>query len=121
MQIINLADFYWYVAGDTTRAYSSKIGDYVASTDPTFQSWLAVGNMPQNIDSEANLGQVLAQNLLRPVAANVLDGYTGAQADTVLSHLVFKVLFNHENRIRVLEGKLPITAQQARAAVKALM
>ncbi len=33
----------------------------------------------------------------------------------------FKVLFNHENRVRALEGKAAITALQFRTAVKALL
>jgi hypothetical protein len=34
--------------------------------------------------------------------------------------IAFRVLFNHENRIRALEGKAAITATQFRTAVKAL-
>ncbi len=35
--------------------------------------------------------------------------------------IIGKVLFNHENRIRALEGRAPITAQQFRTAIRALM
>lgn len=34
---------------------------------------------------------------------------------------VFKILFNHENRIRTLESRPQVTAAQFRAAVKALL
>lgn len=33
----------------------------------------------------------------------------------------FRILFNHENRIRALEGKAAVTAAQFRAALKALL
>lgn len=34
--------------------------------------------------------------------------------------IIFRILFNHENRIRALEGKQAITAAQFRTAIKAL-
>lgn len=114
-------NWYWIVAGDQTKAFSSAVGDYVPANDATFVAWKAAGNSPTNIESAASLGQVLAAPLARPVESSVLDGYTTEQARLVGSHLVFKIIFNHENRIRALEGKAPITAQQAIAAIKALM
>lgn len=39
------------------------------------------------------------------------------QLDTV-DFLLFRVAFEHENRVRVLEGKAEITAEQFRAALK---
>ena len=35
--------------------------------------------------------------------------------------LGFRVMFNHENRVRALEGKAAITANQFRAALKAML
>lgn len=40
---------------------------------------------------------------------------------TGANELAYKVLFNHENRIRVLEGKQPVNMNQFRAAVRALL
>lgn len=121
MKTFDPTSWYWFVAGDASKAFSSAAGAYVPSSDATFVAWLADGTLPTNIDTEANLGAVLAPYLVRPTNAAVLDGYTSSQADTVIQHLVFKILFNHENRIRALEGKGAVTAAQARAAVKALM
>jgi len=117
---IVVARWYWAVSGMPTQVYSSAAGDYVPLADPTYTAWLAVGNNPLPIDSEAALGQVLAQYSLRPVNANVLAAYQTATANGV-NAAIFKVLFNHENRIRVLEGKTPITVQQAIAGFAALM
>lgn len=121
-------NWYWFVAGDQTKVFSSAAGDYVPISDPAYIAWASDGTTPQNIDTEANLGAVLAPYLIRPINANVLDGYTGSQADTVLQHLFFKVAFNHENRLRAIERQLSLngspanlSAAQARAAVKALM
>lgn len=47
-----------------------------------------------------------------------------ADKDSVISAfdvLAFKVLFNHENRVRALEGKAAVTAAQFRTALKALL
>lgn len=124
-------NWYWIVGGPTTQVYSSAIGNYVPVTDATYQAWLAKGGAPTKIDTEANLGDVLAPYFLRPLAANVLDGYKQSQAITIVQkefQAVFKILFNHENRIRAIESALglngspaQLTPAQAIAAVKALM
>lgn len=114
-------NWYWIVAGSITQVYSSAVGDYVPVTNATYQAWLAAGNTPTKIDTEANLGDALAQRLMRPVAVNVLDGYKQSLANNITAQVIFKILFNHENRIRTLEGQAQITPAQAVAAVKALM
>jgi hypothetical protein len=121
MKNYNPAAWYWLVAGDTTRVFSSFLGSYVPASDASFVEWSADGTVPSVIDTEASLGAVLAGDLSRPSTAAVLDAYQLTQADKVMSHTAFKVLFNHENRLRALEGKVPVTASQARSAVKALM
>jgi hypothetical protein len=115
------SNWYWYVAGDQTKAFSSKVGDYVASTDETFQAWLTSGGVPTNIDTEDNLADVLAAASVRPVNANMLDGYKGKQASKFTLLIAAKVAFNHENRIRALEGKAPVTAAQFAGALKAML
>lgn len=121
MKLFDPKSWYWIVAGDSTKVFSSASGDYVPATDPAYAAWCSDGSTPTNIDTEANLGAVLAPYLQRPANVSVLDGYTGSQADTVLGHLVFKILFQHENRIRALEGKAAVTAAQARTFIKGLM
>lgn len=124
----NPKDWYWIVAGSTAQVYSSASGNYTPVSNATYQSWLAKGNLPSKIDTEANLGQTLAQYLIRPVASGVLDGYTSALSDNVMAQATFKVLFNHENRLRACERALSLngsppdlTANQAKAVVKALL
>lgn len=115
------SDWYWYVAGDQTKAFSSKSGDYVQSNDVTFQSWLSAGGLPTNIDTEDNLAEVLANASVRPVNANMLDGYKGKQASRFTLEIAAKVAFNHENRIRALEGKSAVTAAQFGSALKVML
>lgn len=124
----NASDWYWKVAGSTTQVFSSKVGDYVPIADATYAAWLAGGHTPTSIDTEASLGAVLAPYLLRPTAVNVLDGYKDKLAVDVVAAVIFKVLFQHENRIRAIERALSLngspadlTAGQAKAAIKALM
>lgn len=114
-------NWYWVVAGSSSQVYSSTAGDYVTVDDATYQAWLAAGNKSTQIDTEANLAAVLAPYALRPVNANVLDNFKQALANNVGAQVIFKILFDHENRIRALEGKAAITVQQAIAGIKALM
>ena len=121
-------NWYWIVGGDETRVFSSAAGDYVPVSDPTYQSWAADGTQPTRIDTEVNLGEVLADGSARPSRAAVLDGYKDTHARRVVAGAAFKVLFNHENRLRAIERQLglngspaDLTAGQARNAIKALM
>ena len=54
------SNWYWIVAGSTTQVWSSAACAYVPSTDATYQAWLATGNGPTNINSEADLAATLA-------------------------------------------------------------
>src|SRR5262249_22257775 len=53
--------WYWIVASDTTRVWSSAAATYVPATDAGYTAWLAEGNMATHIVSEAELQEVLAQ------------------------------------------------------------
>lgn len=116
-------DWYWIVAGSTTQVYSSAIGDYVAPTNSTYQTWLAAvpGRTATPIASEEELGEVLAPYFLRPVPATLLDFYKDKQAVKLTIEVVAKVLFNIVNEIRVLKGQSTITAAQFKEYVKGLM
>lgn len=122
MSTYNPRNWYWHVAGDQSRVFSSQRGDYVPVDDATFMAWVAEeGRVPTNINSEASLGEVLSPYLLRPTHASVLDGYQESQANGLIIQVNFKVLFNIMKRLNALEGKPTLTAPQARAAVKALL
>jgi hypothetical protein len=113
--------WYWFVGGDNSKVYSSAVGDYVPLSDPKYVAWLLADNVPTAIMNEDDLGDVLSQVLQRPVASGVLDSYTAKLSDDVITAMTFKILFNHENRIRLLESRPAVTVQQFRAAIKALM
>ena len=117
----NARNWYWIVAGDETKVYSSAAGDYVQSTHKTYQAWIASGNAPSRIASEDELGEVLDPYALRPVAAGVLDKYLEKQAGRLTLEIAAKVLLSHENRLRALEGKQAINAAGFKTAIKALL
>jgi len=124
MKEYNPKDWYWIVGGDQTKAYSSAMGDYVPAANTTFVAWKADGTQPTKIDTEANLGEVLAPyfpDVARPVSANVLEGYQQGQANDIFVRKLSKLLFHMINRIQVLEGKQPLTVAQARVYVKGQM
>ena len=128
MKNYNPLNWYWYVAEDTTRVFSSVLGDYVPISDVTFTAWTADGTQPTSIASEIDLGEVLANQFVRPVASGVLSAYKDTHAGNVVNNVQFKIIFNHENRLRAIERSLALngnpadlTANQAKLAVKALM
>lgn len=57
---------------------------------------------------------------VRAMTSDELDATKGAMVDA-MDALAFKVLFNHENRIRMLESKQAVTTAQFRTALKALL
>jgi len=118
-------NWYWRVADSITQVYSSVIGDYVPVDNATYVAWKGDGTNPTRIGSEAELGEVLAGMFMRPAgtpsAAAVLDAYKDKQATQLTVEVVAKVTFNHENRIRVLEGRAPVNAAQFKQALKDLL
>jgi hypothetical protein len=112
-------NWYWVVGADTTQVYSSKQSIYVSTADAGYIAWLA-NNAPTRIASEVELGEVLAQHDIRPVAATLLDAFLTNKV-TKMDAVQFKILFNHENRVRVLEGKAAMTVAQFVTVVKALL
>ena len=120
-------DWYWSVGGDQTQVYSSAINAFVPVNNANFVAWkLNAGALVSEIDTKPGLGTVLAAaedeaDVLRPVDPDVLDGYQTQHAKVITSRAVNKLLFNHENRIRALEGKVALTPAQFKVALKNLM
>jgi hypothetical protein len=121
MKLFTASDWYWRVAGDQTKVYSSRVGDYVAATDPTFIAWGADGTQPVSIESEIALGTVLNTFNMRPASGTALDAFLVARVGDAFVTVALKILFNHENRIRTLEGKASITPTQFLTAIKSLV
>ena len=117
----NPPDWFWIVNGSTTTVFSSKTGDYMPNADPVFLAWAADGTIPTRIASEDELAEVLAQHSIRPTNASVLDKFKIHQASKLTIEVVAKVLFNHENRLRTLQGQPTITPQQFANALKAML
>ena len=55
------SDWYWAVASDATRVWSSKQAAYVPVTDAAYVAWLDGENQPTHIASEAELFDVLTE------------------------------------------------------------
>lgn len=58
--IFNIRDWYWFVGGDTSKVFSSKLGNYVAITDPNYLKFANQAS-PTRIVSEEELLDVFAQ------------------------------------------------------------
>jgi hypothetical protein len=62
MFVYNPANWYWIVGGDSAHAFASAYNAYVpTATDVPYGAWIAAGNSPTQISTEANLIAVLAQ------------------------------------------------------------
>lgn len=108
------SDWFWIVGDDESRYWSSAAKSYVAA--------LPEGRIASRIASERELWGVLAAQAPQslpsdPAAQDVLKESSVDAVDMVL----LRVAFNHENRIRALESKQPVTAAQFRTALKALL
>jgi len=119
MKEYNPFNWYWKVGSDTNRVFSSAVGDYVPTSNATYVTWIADGTKATNIDTEANLGDVLANFAIRPTTPGVLDNYLNQQSQRISLEVMFKIVFSLMNEIRVLKGQAPITPAQARAHIKA--
>lgn len=115
----DITNWYWTVAGDTTRAFSSAAGAYVPSSDATLLAWIGRGNQPTKIALEQDLSDMLT-----------VVGLTGP---TAASDTAKETLFNNvpravkvwaldiDNRVRALEGQPARSANQFKTYVKGLM
>lgn len=124
MSLFRGDNWYWIVGGDTTRVFSSAAAAYVPVNDATYAAWLKdTDHLPTAIASEAELWDVLA----RSYPAGIPAGNSAAQDQykallvNRLDQVAMRIAFNHENRIRALEGKQAVTAAQFIAAIKALL
>ena len=90
-------------------------------------AWLALGNLPTRIASELDLWDVLMQQA--PDVAAQIPAAADRQKDSAVADLdnsnalgaVFRVLLNHENRTRALEGRPAVTLAQFKTAIKVLL
>lgn len=123
MAIYDPNNHYWFVGGDQSRVFSSNRGDYFPVADATYQAWLAAfpDRVPTNIDTEANLGDVLAGALARPINAAILDSYQDTHARRLTIQVVAKVLLWCVNQIRTMQSQSTFNATQFRAFLKGLM
>jgi len=113
--------WYWIVGGDASQVFSSAAGSYVPVADAAYVAWLEDGSLPTQIDTMENLGEVLAvAKAPVPVDSAAKNAYIEAQAKRIET-IVFRMLFNHENRIRELAGQQPVTQQQFINFVKSLL
>jgi len=123
MKTYNPANWYWIVAGDESRAFSSAVGNYVPAGDATFAAWKADGTVPTRILNEAELGEVLADVRIRPAdaAAAVVDAYKNRHARELTLQVVAKWMLWATNEIRTLKGQAPVSAGQFRNFLKGQM
>lgn len=116
------ANWYWVVAGSSTQVYSSAQAAYVPVSDATYQAWLASGGIATVIAAEQDLMDYLTANgVALPAGKTTSDAGKTGMLNNQIDIVIGQILFNHENRIRTLEGKATITQAQFIAGVKALI
>lgn len=115
---------------------TNLINRYDANVDPSVKTktgwrWLIVvdTNPDYNSATQVKTGPVITINqtnvtrvwTVRDKTAGELDDDKTENVTSSFNTIIGKVLFNHENRIRALEGKAAITAAQFITAIKALV
>ncbi len=88
----------------------------VEDTNPAFDAALQVKTGPV---ISVLVNKVTRVWTVRDKTAQEIDNDKDVAINNV-DVVAFKVLFNHENRIRVLENKAPITVNQFKTALRAL-
>ncbi|WP_436264141.1 tail fiber assembly protein [Paraburkholderia terricola] len=61
MSFYDSSNWYWSVAGNETRVWSSAAVSYVDVSNEIYAAWLSLGNSPTRIASEAELEAVLVE------------------------------------------------------------
>lgn len=106
--------WYWVVADNEARVYhTGAVNDYVPADNADYLKWLSDGSRPTRINSEDELGEVLAQVGVRPVHAAILDSYLTVQARKIVALKEFALLLDHENRLRTVERALGLNGNPA--------
>lgn len=122
MKTYDPKNWYWIVAGDESRVFSSAVGNYVPADDSTYLAWSADGGLASRISSETDLGEVLADARVRPVRAAVLDAFKGQHAKRMTDEVQTKALLWCINEILTLKGSAALTkGADIRAFLKELM
>lgn len=60
--MMDFSSWYWAVAGQTGKVWSSAAAGYVGITDPTYAAWIAAGNVATPIASTEELAAVFAEH-----------------------------------------------------------
>jgi hypothetical protein len=115
------ANWFWIVAGDPMRVYSSASQTYVAADSPAYVQWLKLRNKPRRVASEADLWDLLIE-----ADVSVPGGVTPSNTSKTrqlagIPRPVVLTLFNLWNRVRVLEGLPALTRVQFRSALRDLL
>lgn len=121
MKLYDPTNWYWRIAGDQTRAFSSAVGDYVPNTDATFVDWLSDGSVASTVATEADLGAALSASLARPTNAAVLDAYLTTQAHEIARGPAFKPVFYLMQQVAALNGDPHPTVDEAIAYTKSVL
>jgi hypothetical protein len=96
--IYSPANWYWIIAGDETRVWSSAVAGYVLASDATFAAWLATGNAPTRIVSEDELAEVLQSQA--PAGLGALASYL----PVILTFLQFMALFTASEQAAIVNA-----------------
>jgi len=111
----------WLLTQDATDSYARWQEVNQRKEDANYREWQDGANAPSPVDSEIELGRIMAQLDLTPIPAAILDAFKDSLSDKLPVRLLFEVFYSHENRIRTLEGLGNITKAQFKTALKNLL
>jgi hypothetical protein len=58
------SNWYWIVAGDCNRVWSSGHLQYILASDATYEAWIEAGNRATRIDSVSGLSEVMQRQAI---------------------------------------------------------
>lgn len=88
MSFYDARRWYWLIASDEGRVFSSSAAKLVPLSDPAYQAWLSSGNTATRIVSYPELYDVLIQQApsSAAAAAKLFEGEVGFTATETLAH-----------------------------------
>lgn len=95
----NVRDWFWQIADDATRFWSSKANAFVVATDAAYLAWSAFGNSPTKVPTvHVALGVVVEQTglldasdtTMHRIAEGVSLGTTSWTATDVVAWVVYR-------------------------------
>jgi hypothetical protein len=119
------ANWYWIVGGSTSQVYSTTFASYVSVTDATYLTWLSANpsHQPSRVATEQQLWDYLHGRVGAgtPDTASSTEAAKTERLQEQIKDAIYQLGLDHENRLRAVEGQLPVSQAELLVNIKTMM